>query len=200
MNINNVNIMNVSLKSANVCCAENKTVSTINSANNVSFGSKRQMRTFLRWMSKNFSSPQQRAVLGVTALCSQPFIDYHNKHVKKEDKPIVVSRTVAKILVGTTIGVFMRHYSIKAVKNFTKAVNTGKYSQCLLPKNIVEKLKLNPSSVPKNYLTNYRNGLGTFLGLSICLFTNFLIDAPLSKMLTNVLHEKVFKRSKADDK
>ena len=200
MNINNVDMMNVSPIGANICCNGSKTATTINPANNISFGSKREMRTFLRWMSKNFSSPQQRAVLGVTALCFQPFIDLHNKYIKNEDKPIVVSKTIAKIVTGTTVGVFMRHYAIKAVKNFTQESNVGKYSQCLLPKNIIENLKLNPNSVSKDYLANYRNGLGTLIGLSICLFTNFLIDAPLTKILTNVLHDKVFKRSNTDGK
>ena len=198
MNINNVDMMNVSPIGANICCNGSKTATTINPANNISFGSKREMRTFLRWMSKNFSSPQQRAVLGFTALCFQPFIDLHNKYIKNEDKPIVVSKTIAKIVTGTTVGVFMRHYAIKVVTNFTKESNVGKYSQCLLPKEILEQLKIGSSNMKD--LANYRKGIGTLIGLSICLFTNFLIDAPLTKILTNVLHDKVFKRSNTDGK
>ena len=190
MNINNINNINI-----NPHCDLGAYASDMNmSDKRVSFNGKREARQFLRWMSKNFSSPQQRAILGVTALCTQPFIDLHNKHIKEEDKPVVVAKTISKIIVGTTVGVIMRHQAIKAIKNYTKEINTGKFSQCLLPKKIVEMLRVNPNSVSKDYLNNYRNGFGTFMGLCICLVTNFLIDAPLTKILTNIIHEKVFKK------
>ena len=92
------------------------------------------------------------------------------------------------------VGVALRHYAIKAIKNYTNAVNCGKYSQCLLPESIVAQLKVNPKAVDPVYLTNYRNGLGTFLGVMGGLFTNFFVDAPLSKKLTNLIHDKVFKK------
>ena len=155
---------------------------------------------FLCSIAKNFSSPHQRAILGITALCTQPFIDLHNKHIKKEDKPITVARTIAKIIVGTTVGVLLRGSAIKAIKKYTNAVNCGKYSQCLLPKKIVEKLNANPGSIPSSDLLNYRNGLGTFLGVMGGLLTNFFIDAPLSKKLTNLIHDKVFKKESANVK
>lgn len=161
---------------------------------------KKQARLFLRWIPKHFSSPHQRAILGITALCTQPFIDLHNKHIKKEDKPVAVARTIAKIIVGTTVGICLRAAAIKAVKNFTKTVSDGKYSQCLLPKHVVEKLAKNPKSIVDAYLLNYRNGLGTFIGTMGGLFMNFLVDAPLSKKLTNVIHDKVFKEEKANVK
>lgn len=154
----------------------------------------------LKWIAQNFSSPQQRAIMGITALCSQPFIDLHNKHIKKEDKSIVVSKTIAKIIVGTCIGVCLRHYAIKAVRNFTKTTNMGKYSQCLLPKNVLAQLRVDPKSVLSTHLENYRNGLGTFIGTMGGLFTNFLIDAPLTKMLTNFINEKVFNKEKVNAK
>ena len=184
MNINNINSFNIASKYNNLpgLCFEQNFIN----------GAKKNTRKFLRYLSKNFTSPHQRAVLGITAICTQPFIDLHNKNIKKEEKPVVVSKTLAKIIVGTSFGVAVRHFSIKAVKNFTKSINTGKYSQCLLPKKVVENLK--KGLVPEDYIRNYRNGLGTFLGLATCLITNFLIDAPLSKILTNVIHDKVFKK------
>ena len=155
---------------------------------------------FLTTISEKFSSPHQRAILGATALCTQPFIDLHNRHIKKEDKPITVARTIAKIIVGTTVGVALRHYAIKAIKNYTNTINCGKYSQCLLPKSIAAQLKVNPNAVDPTYLTNYRNGLGTFLGVMGGLLTNFFVDAPLSKKLTNLIHDKVFKKENANVK
>ena len=180
-------------------CAENAPKSGVNFRGKLR---PKAVRNSLKWISENFSSPQQRAVLGITALCTQPFIDLYNRHIKKEDKPITVARTIAKIIVGATVGVTLRYYAIKAVKNFTKRVKTGKYSQCLLPQEIVEKLRVNPETkeIPETYLLNYRNGLGTFLGVMGGLFTNFAIDAPWSKKATNLIHENVFKKEKADGK
>lgn len=195
MNINNINSANI-----NNCCSSSICRSKNNDKHKVSFNGKREIRQFLRWMSKNFSSPQQRAVLGVTALCTQPFIDLHNKHIKQEEKSIVVSKTIAKIIVGTTVGVLMRHYAIKAVQNFTQKTNVGKYSQCLLPQKIIQELKNNFSEKLENSVLNYKNAIGTFLGLSCCIFTNFAIDAPLTKILTNVINDKVFNKEKKNVK
>ena len=36
--------------------------------------------------------------------------------------------------------------------------------------------------------------MGTFIGTMGGLFTNFLVDAPLSKKLTNFIREKIFLR------
>lgn len=173
-----------------------KNIEITQNSNKINFGSKKCARKFLKWMSNNFSSPHQRAILGITALCSQPFIDLQNKHIKNEDKPIVVSKTISKIVIGTTVGILLRHNAIKIVQKYTNSKNIGKYSQCLLPKKIIEKLNNNSADIKENYLLNYRNGLGTFLGTLGGLFANFLIDAPLTKILTNILHDKVFAKEK----
>ena len=198
MSVRNINNINNALNCANLTefCGTKDVVKDLCSnyikTSGIVNKSKKDARKFLRYLSKNFTSPHQRAVLGITAICTQPLIDMHNKNIKEEEKPVVVSKTIAKILVGTSFGVAVRHFSIKAVQNFTQVVKTGKYSQCLLPQRIVKGLK--EGVVPKDYIKNYRNGLGTFLGLSTCLITNFLIDAPLTKILTNVIHDKVFKK------
>ena len=149
----------------------------------------------LRWVANNFSSPHQRAILGITALCTQPFIDLNNKHIKNEDKSITVAKTISKIVVGTIAGITLRHYAIKLVKKYAQSTNTGKYSQCLLPKSLVEKINRGVN-IAKGHLLNYKNGLGTIIGVSCGLFTNFLIDAPLTKLLTNFIHDNYFKNSK----
>lgn len=170
-----------------------------NRGNIVNFCGIAKVQNGLKWVANNFSSPHQRAILGITALCTQPFIDLHNKHIKKEDKPITVSKTIAKIIAGTLVGILMRYYAIKAVKNFTKTVDCGKYSQILLPKGIISKLKADINSVPEKYLLNYRNGLGTALGLAGCLFTNFAVDAPLSKILTNIIYDNFLKKENVNE-
>ena len=152
MSIRNINGEYIALTKAN----RYRTNDTVLFAQNkVSFKGMNGIRTGLKWIANNFSSPHQRAILGITALCTQPLIDLHNRHIKKEDKPIAVSKTIAKILVGTTIGITLRYFAIKAVRNFTLAEKVGKYSQCLLPKEIIEKLATNPKSIPKMFLENY---------------------------------------------
>ena len=185
-------------------CHENRLNMTGNnsSASKISFGfdCKKSTENFLTYVSKNFSSPHQRATLGITALCTQPFIDLHNKHIKDEDRPVVVAKTIAKIIAGTTVGICLRHYAIKAVKNYTKSTNTGKYSQILLPQKIIDKIKTESAEKIEDQLDNYRKGLGTFIGVMSGLFMNFAVDAPLTKFLTNVIHDKVFNKEKANGK
>ena len=202
MNINNINNINISPKGLDIC-HENliQQANTVSDAKNISFGADyTKAKDFLTYVSKNFSSPHQRATLGITALCTQPFIDLHNKHIKEEDRSVVVAKTIAKVVIGTTVGVCMRHFSIKAVQNYTKSVNTGKYSQILLPKTIIEKIKTESAEKIESQLDNYRKGLGTFIGVMGCLFTNFAVDAPLTKIMTNFINDKVFNKEKANGK
>ena len=79
MNINNINNLNLNPKKGLETCWENSVNPTGNipDASVISFGSdyKQKAESFLTYVSKNFSSPHQRATLGITALCTQPFID-----------------------------------------------------------------------------------------------------------------------------
>ena len=42
----------------------------------------------LKWIGQHISSPENRLILGVTALASQPFIDLHNRHVDENTKKV----------------------------------------------------------------------------------------------------------------
>ena len=173
-------------------------------AHNLSFRGlniKKPVQEGLKWVANNFSSPHQRAVLGITALCSQPFIDLHNRHIQKVDKPITVAKNISKIVVGTIAGVTLRYYAIKAINSFTKTVKNGKYSQCFLPNETISELKR--AALDKKLLEgirNYKEGLGTFLVVSVGAFTNFLIDAPLTKILTNFIHDNFFKKEDVNER
>ena len=142
----------------------------------------------IKWAGQHISSPQNRLILGVTALMSQPFIDLYNRHVDDETKKVSAARTVAKIIAGTTTGFFVRYYSIKAVEAFTKnpdkAVKT--LESLLFPKGIAH--------TTIKGMQQYKLALGTFLSLGVMLFTNFAIDAPLTKVLTNLFVKKVHER------
>lgn len=144
----------------------------------VTFSNKRVLNA-LNWMGQNISSPQNRLILGVSALMTQPFIDLHNKNVDEETRKVSVARTLAKIIAGTTTGVLVRHYSIKAVEAFTKnpKVASNRLQSLLFPKHI--------ANVTIKGMKHYKKALGTIISLAVMLFTNFAIDAPCTKYLTN---------------
>lgn len=54
----------------------------------------------LKWVGEKVSSPENRLILGVTALMSQPFIDLNNKKVDEDTRKVSAARTVAKLLQG----------------------------------------------------------------------------------------------------
>lgn len=144
-------------------------------------------------MSKDFTSAHNRLILGVTALASQPFFDLYNNDVDEKTRAVSCARTLGKIIAGTTVGVLVRHFSIKAseklcekgakeVKGFFK-----NYKKWLLPKTVTE-----PTD---KEIKKYQKAVGTFLGLGVSLFTNFLIDAPLTTYLTNVFNKGFQKKT-----
>ena len=144
----------------------------------------------ISWIGKNISSPENRLILGVTALMSQPFIDLHNRKVDEETRKVSAARTVAKIIAGTLTGVLVRKGCIKAIDAFS-----------MLPSQITSKTKwpwlrtlFTPDSAISGALTDlthHKNALGTILSLFVMTITNFAIDAPLTKFLTNKFVDKI---------
>lgn len=144
----------------------------------------------ITWIGKNISSPESRLILGASALMSQPFIDLSNKKIDEETRKVSAARTVAKIIAGTLTGFLVRKGCIKAIDAFTK-----------LPSQIAPNAKykwlrtlFTPDSALNGImqdLTQHKNALGTFLSLFVMAFTNFLIDAPLTKFLTNKFIDKM---------
>ena len=128
------------------------------------------------------AGPENRFILGVSALASQPFIDYYNKNVDEKTRKYSVCKTISKIVVGTTVGVIVRALAIKYSGNLLKSVDISK---------IVPDALKNPET--RKIL---QNTIGDILGLGICLFTNFLIDAPLTRKGTNFLTSKFVKEDK----
>jgi len=107
-------------------------------------------------------------ILGATAIFMQPAIDAHNKNVDEKTRKVSVARTIAKIVAGTLTGFAIRKACIKAMD-----------LKMFKPSNAVK--------VTKDAFEQYKNAMGTIVALVVMLFTNFLIDAPLTKWLTNVL-------------
>ena len=139
------------------------------------------------WVGKHISSPENRFILGATALMSQPFIDLHNRKVDEDTRKVSSARTVAKIIAGTLTGVLIRSACIHSVNAFTK-----------LPHEISPNMKFKslrnlftPSEGICKNLNEYKNAMGTILATVVMMFTNFLIDAPLTKFLTNKFVDKI---------
>lgn len=141
----------------------------------------------LKWVGEKVSSPENRLILGVTALMSQPFIDLNNKKVDEDTRKVSAARTVAKIIAGTTTGVLIRSGCIHAIDAFTK-----------LPTEITPNMKFKklrtlftPSAGILKDLNQYKKSLGTILSLGVMVVTNFLLDAPLTKFLTNKFVDRI---------
>ena len=131
-----------------------------------------------------------RGILGATALLTQPTIDYYNHRVDDETRTVSRNRTIAKIVAGTLVGMFVVRGPVhKLVEKMTNPFGNGKYSKALLPKQDIEELAKN-----KTYLKNYRATLAMVLALGAMCITNFVLDAPLTIILTNMLNDKSRKK------
>lgn len=151
---------------------------------------------------KRINSPEQRLLQGVTALAFQPFIDFKNKKADDETRAVSVSRTIGKIVAGTLVGVCVRYTCIALAKYFSRfVVEEGeKYITAIKRKS--NKDFLLPKFTPEYYqemtkdefLTKYDNTIkviGTVLATVAMIFTNFFVDAPLTKKITKFLTPKV---------
>lgn len=146
---------------------------------------------FYKWTGKNISSAESRLILGFTALLSQPFIDFHNRTQDEKTRTVSACRTIAKIIAGMTTGFLIRKGTIKLIQACSQmpAQNLPKWKKFLTPESI-KNIKLEP-------LEKYQDTIGTFAALFVMLYTNFAIDAPVTKFLTNRFTAKAEKRIEA---
>lgn len=129
---------------------------------------------------------ENRGIMGATALLTQPAIDACNHKVDKETRRVSVNRTIAKILAGTTVGMFVVRGPIyKCIQSMTNIKGSSKYSKALLPKKYLKEINDN-----QKFLKNYRSALAMAIALLAMCVTNFVLDAPLTAWLTNTLNEK----------
>lgn len=158
-----------------------------------------------------WSSPEQRLVIGSTALFLQPLIDLQNKNVDSETRELNASRSISRAIVGTATGFAIRKACIGLA---TSVAEKGPKSWLgrLLSSSNIENLKdhlkngapLKPELV-KNFqsmsekrlqevIVNYGKVLGTALALGVMLFTNFLVDVPCINKLSKKVHALLFKK------
>lgn len=125
-------------------------------------------------------SPGQRLAFGVAALALHPVMDKMNPWIDDETKETSAIRSTAKAIACTLTGVIIREACILG----TDAL--------LSNENIVKKL---PQFMTKD---KGHTGavIGTLMGLGIMMFTNFLIDVPLTDKLTHMFTERAKKKGK----
>ena len=126
-----------------------------------------------------------RLIMGVTAIATQPAIDYYNHRVDKETRVVSRNRTIAKIIACTSVGVLVRGSCYRAVNKMTDINGTKKFSKLLLPEKYIE-----PLTKFAQKLANHKNTVSTILALMVMTFTNFLLDAPLTVHFTNRLNDR----------
>lgn len=129
---------------------------------------------------------ENRGIMMVTALMTQPAIDYFNPKVDEETRVVARNRTIAKVLAGGTVGMFIVRGPIyKLITKMTNPNGTSKNSKALLPKKYINEIISN-----EKFLKNYRNALSMILALGAMCFTNFAFDAPFTIYLTNSFNKR----------
>ena len=137
-----------------------------------------------------------RAIMGVTALATQPAIDYYNHRVDEETRTVSRNRTIAKIVAGTSVGILVRGLSYELVNKMTNLKGKGKFSRALIPDKSYLKKFLKDSG---NLINNHKNALAWGLAMLAMCVTNFVLDAPLTVYFTNKLNAKSAKKKQAKE-
>lgn len=128
-------------------------------------------------------SPEQRLILGTTALISMPVIEANNPDATEDQKTLAISKTFAKIIAGTASGFTVRKLCNKYIKSLQDN-NKSLFS----PENLKGILRTSLKDA------NVANTIGTFVASFIMIFTNYLWDAPVTKNLTNFFYKRATHR------
>lgn len=159
---------------------------------------------------KHIQSPEQRLLLGATALATQPFIDYRNKDVDDNTRMISVARTLAKIVAGTIVGVLVRRGGIGLVealgkkkftydaKGFVEKITPESKKDIFTPKFL--KVKNCTEEEFERRYSAYIKAMGTMFATVAMIFTNFAIDAPLTRVLTRKFHKIITEKNMPEQK
>lgn len=157
----------------------------------------------LKWLGEKISTPENRLIMGVTALASQPCIDYYNGDVDSDTRKVSCARTAAKIIAGTITGVTIRYASIALIKRLSRLPQNGKtlkpIEKLFTPKSADADL-INSSRVEETMYNDYRKTLGTGLGLLVMMYTNFALDVPLTRYFTKLFLNRGQKSDKGGSK
>lgn len=149
---------------------------------------------FIRWFGRRISTPQNRVIVGVTALMTQPVIDLYNKDVDEDTRKAACARDIGKNIAGTTSGFFVRYGFIKLTEKWSEQGDVGKskFKKLFTPANANPEMKF--------AYKQYRNAMGTFLAVLGLLITNFAFDIPVTNFITNEITKRFggFKHDKSE--
>ena len=127
-----------------------------------------------------------RLALGVAAIATQPAFDLFNPKVDRETAKTSSLRTTAKIIVCTSVGFIVRGTCFKLADKFIHG-SEAEGSTLLTPKEILNETN---KELRASKLKLHKNTMSTLMALCVMLFTNFLLDAPLTTKLANKFIEK----------
>lgn len=131
---------------------------------------------------KKLASPHwNRLALGVAGITTYPFWDYYNPKVDRDTAKASTIRTSSKIVTCTATGFVIRGLCYKLTEKYMHG-STMEGSTLLTPKSILEEVN---ADLRNNKLKQHKNTFSTLIALFVMLFTNFLIDAPLTTIVTN---------------
>lgn len=126
-----------------------------------------------------------RGIMGLTAILTQPLIDRYNPNVDEETAKTSMYRTIGKIVAGTTVGCIVRSSVYYLLETFMDTrLNAPKWKRTLMP-DVDIQASLNTSR--KGWFKGYKNIISTGVGLTVMLFTNPLLDVPMTSFITEKL-------------
>lgn len=143
---------------------------------------------FVHWFGENISTPENRLIIGVTALMTQPFIDLYNKDVDEKTQKVSFARTVGRIIAGTTSGFLVRKGCIKLVEKYSQRTDK--------PAKAIMKIFTPPKALEGMNFTykQYQKSMGMLLAIVALIFTNFAFDVPVTNFITNAIMKKIDKK------
>lgn len=153
-------------------------------ANPIQLGSK-LTKIFTR-LPEVISTPQQRMLVGGSALILHPIIDLNNKNVDKRTRETSASRSMSRAIIGTISGIAVRALCNNAGDKLSKSKN---------PALAIDAIKNADSA----QLKRYGVVLGSILSLLALSITNFIFDVPLINKYQNIINEKVFHNKPKDE-
>lgn len=154
------------------------------------------VQNFIIKASDTIHSPEQRLFTGLTALMIQPFFDLNNKKLDKDTRVLAASKSLGKIIAGTTSGVIVRSLCMKIGGMLSQPGKIFYPAKNVSPEILAKYMKDYPKAFVKttlnpDYIKNYSATVGNALAVVVMIGTNFLWDAPVTKRLTNFFYKKI---------
>ena len=138
----------------------------------------------INWFGEHISTPENRVIIGATALLSQPFFDYYNKDVDEKTRKVSCARTIGKIIAGTLTGYAIRAGFVKLVKNYSQLDENASGLKKLFTPSVANK------DMPFAY-KQYRNAMGMLCAIAGLTIAGFVIDAPMTNFITNAITKRM---------